>query len=281
MDFKYYLYQHVRLDDNSVFYIGIGTKKEKHAKKPKSEYSRAFAKCKYSRTKFWHNIVSKTDYRVEILMESDDYEVVKKLEVALVAHYGRKNLGKGNLVNLTDGGDGNSGAIVSKETSEKISKSNTGKKRTPEVRKAKSEAMSGGKHINAKIVLSLYMGIYYDTIDYAAKAHGIATSTLSDKLNGKRTNNTGLVFADNEGIYPKEPFIGEPYVPEKLPESIVKYKKTMRERGHFDKTLLLHQETGIFYMSIAEASIALGINQSILARKLKGTLKNNTSLIKI
>lgn len=256
MDFKYYLYQHVRLDDNSVFYIGIGTKPEKYATY-KKEYSRAYAKGKNDRSKFWHRITSKTGYRVEILMESDDYEVVKLLEVSLVTQYGRRNLGTGNLVNLTDGGEGSRNIVVSKETSAKISKankgrkpsdetksaiskSNIGKKRTPEVRKAKSEAMSGGKHINAKIVLSLEMGIYYDTIAHAAKAHGLGTSTLSDKLNGKRTNNTGLVFADNEGIYPKEPFIGEPYIPEKLPESIIKYKKTMRERGHFDKTLLLH-----------------------------------------
>lgn len=104
----YYLYHHIRLDTNTVFYVGIG----KIYKKPggfnfiseKSKYSRAF----YTRNRslFWKNIVSKTKYDVKIILESEDINFIKSKEIEHIQFYGRKDLSKGTLVNLTDGGDG-------------------------------------------------------------------------------------------------------------------------------------------------------------------------------
>lgn len=104
----HYLYRHIRLDKDEPFYIGIGTKISLH-KTVKSTYSRAYSK--YSRTKFWKDTVAKTKYEVEILLESDDYEFIKQKEIEFIALYGRKNLNKGALVNLTDGGDGVLGGV--------------------------------------------------------------------------------------------------------------------------------------------------------------------------
>ena len=87
---KYYLYRHIRLDKNEPFYIGVGTKVNKKSfLKVTSEYVRAYSKTR--RNKIWIDIVSKTDYEVEILLESDNYEFIKQKEIEFIALYGRRN----------------------------------------------------------------------------------------------------------------------------------------------------------------------------------------------
>lgn len=99
---KHYLYRHIRLDKNEVFYIGIGTKSKNDIKYNK--YHRAFSKC--NRNQFWHNIVSKTEYKIEIILESDSRDFIIEKEKEFIKFYGRKKLKLGTLCNLTDGGDG-------------------------------------------------------------------------------------------------------------------------------------------------------------------------------
>ncbi len=103
---KYYLYRHTRLDKNEPFYVGIGTVEELHKESHfyRSYYKRAFNKN--NRSNLWKNIINKTDYEVEILLESDDYEFIKQKEIEFIALYGRRDLKEGCLVNLTDGGEG-------------------------------------------------------------------------------------------------------------------------------------------------------------------------------
>lgn len=231
MDFKYYLYQHIREDLDSVFYIGIGTKAKKHTNAHNKEYSRAYSKG--SRNNFWHNVVSHTDYKVEILMESDDYEIVKKVEIALIKQYGRRDLGEGNLVNLTDGGDGSINVIISDKTRLKLGKQNLGVPRTEEVKSKIREAKKGipwteefrqnymknsKEHAenkeNAILILNLETGIYYGTISQGARSYGISSTHLSCMLSGNGRNNTPFVYAESKegSCYPIIPEI-KPYQP--------------------------------------------------------------------
>jgi len=136
---KYYLYRHIRLDKNEVFYIGIGTKK----KYGRHEHLHRRAYATDSRNKYWTNVINKTEYRVEILLESDDLDFIKQKEVEFISLYGRKNLGKGTLVNLTDGGEGNHGLVVSEETRKKMSASLKGRVFTKEWIRKFSEANKG------------------------------------------------------------------------------------------------------------------------------------------
>ena len=99
----YFLYQHIRLDTNQIFYIGIGKKTEHRVKGHKTEFERAYAKTK--RSDFWKNVVAKTSIRIEILFESDDCDFIKKKEIELIKKYGRKCCDPdGILVNLDEGG---------------------------------------------------------------------------------------------------------------------------------------------------------------------------------
>jgi hypothetical protein len=89
------VYRHRRLDNNQVFYVGIGTVKR--------------AKSHNGRSEFWKRIVNKTIYQVEIIAEDLSIEDAKELEILLIEQYGRRDLGLGNLVNLSDGGEGKAG----------------------------------------------------------------------------------------------------------------------------------------------------------------------------
>mgnify|MGYP000470410182 CR=1 FL=1 len=107
----YYLYRHIRLDTNEVFYIGIG-KKLSNFKQIKTEYYRAYGNK--LRNDFWKRITKKSNYRVEILLESNDKDFIKSKEKEFIKIYGKRKDG-GTLCNLTNGGDGCNGFIPTKE----------------------------------------------------------------------------------------------------------------------------------------------------------------------
>jgi hypothetical protein len=115
------VYRHIRLDKNEPFYIGIG----------KTE-RRAFRKD--FRNKYWRHIISQTEYKVEILFDDLTWEQACQKEIELIKLYGRKDLGLGTLVNMTDGADGGLGTIPSKETRKKMSLSLKGKVRSNEAK---------------------------------------------------------------------------------------------------------------------------------------------------
>lgn len=123
---KYYLYRHIRLDKNEPFYIGIGTKCLNYEQTHKRVYNRAYVFS--SRNSLWKRIANKTDYEVEILLESDDYEFIKQKEIEFVSLYGRKNLSTGSLSNLTHGGDSSPDKPQTEESKRKKSESLKGRK---------------------------------------------------------------------------------------------------------------------------------------------------------
>lgn len=89
-----YVYQHKRLDTNEVFYVGIGEGED---------YKRAYNKT--GRTRWWKSIVSKHDYKVEILKDNLSWAEACEKEKYYIKKYGRSVDG-GKLVNITEGGDG-------------------------------------------------------------------------------------------------------------------------------------------------------------------------------
>lgn len=139
---KYYVYQHIREDKNEIFYVGIGTRSKQDLKC--NTYSRAYSK--HIDNNIWLKIVAKTNWKFEILFESNNRKEVEQMEIKLIAKHGRKCDKSGCLANLTLGGESNLGYKHTKEAKMKISQKLKGKKRgysnvkyTPELRKKLSE----------------------------------------------------------------------------------------------------------------------------------------------
>jgi len=205
---KCIVYRHVRQDKNEVFYIGIGKRQ-----------SRAYSQ--HGRNQHWLNIVkSNPNYRIDILFEDVSFDFAKEKEIELIKFYGRKDLGLGTLVNLTDGGDGGN---TSEESKLKISKFLTGKKRSKEFGEKVSRSLTGRKlsmlqrqnmsisklgrkmtpkHIEnaakARGKGELYifkdnqLFKQFDTINKARKELNI--SNLHKIITGERLNKTGYTF---------------------------------------------------------------------------------------
>lgn len=128
MENNYYLYRWIRLDKNIPFYIGIGTKTKDDLKYGIYTRARVFKK----KNTIWEHIVSKTEYRVDIMLESNDYKFIKQKEIEFIKLYGRINLGTGCLSNMTDGGEGTKNVVTSDYTRKLKSMNATGIKRSKE-----------------------------------------------------------------------------------------------------------------------------------------------------
>ncbi len=111
-----YLYRHIRLDKNEPFYVGIGSD---------SDYKRANAKK--GRNKHWKNIVNLSSYEVEILLDNITWDDACIKEIEFITLYGRVDLNKGPLVNMTNGGEGQYGRIVKDATKLLLSNTRKGK----------------------------------------------------------------------------------------------------------------------------------------------------------
>ena len=95
----HYIYQHIRLDTNEVFYIGKGVQKKQNY-----QYYRAFDKKR--RNNIWNSIVSKTGFKVEILATNLSEKECFNLEIELISKHGKIFDNSGTLANYTDGGEG-------------------------------------------------------------------------------------------------------------------------------------------------------------------------------
>ncbi len=68
---------------------------------------------------------------IEKVVDNITHEEALKLEMELIAKYGRIDLGTGTLCNLTEGGEGTIGRIPSESTKKLWSEQRKGKKQTP------------------------------------------------------------------------------------------------------------------------------------------------------
>lgn len=190
------VYRHLK-PNGEVFYIGIGDKKRPYKK--------------VGRNKLWTNIVNKYGYEVQILKEGLSWEEATELECILIDYYGRRDLGTGPLVNMTDGGEGVLNYTHSEETKKRLSKAHkgkkhseehrlkvseahTGKKRSEEHKAKMSEVNKGEKNPRARKVICTETGKIWNTINSCAVDNGLDRTTLGKHLNGTSRNNTTFKY---------------------------------------------------------------------------------------
>ena len=127
----YYVYQYLREKDSSTapagtpYYIGKG---------------------KNNRAYIGHNnrIPSNKEH-IQIIKDKLTEQEAMALEIMLIEKYGRKDLVTGILINLSNGGEGASGAVRSQEHKTRISQAQTGKIVSDSTREKLSKALSGKK----------------------------------------------------------------------------------------------------------------------------------------
>jgi len=185
---KFYIYQHRRNDTNEVFYVGKG--------------SGLRAYDKNGRNTYWHRIVNKHGYSIDIIEKALSEQEAFKREEQLIKSIGRYSFKEGPLVNMTNGGDGESGRTVSQETRDKISKANKGRIHSPEVRKNMNKAHLGRKHSqehkdkisnNSKEKKPVIndLGEIFESAVSAAKAYGFKTTSKICECCKGTINQTG------------------------------------------------------------------------------------------
>lgn len=122
---NYYVYQYLR-EDMTPYYIGKGTN------------GRMYSKL--------HNVNLPPKERIQVVNDQLTEEQALALEIELIAKYGRKDIGTGILRNLTDGGEGTSGYVLSEDTKQKIRDKRALQMTTEETRKKMSESRKGKTH---------------------------------------------------------------------------------------------------------------------------------------
>lgn len=229
-----YVYRHRRLDTNEIFYIGIGSTKN---------FKRAYSKD--NRNVYWKRITSKYKYEVEILAYNLSWEDACELEVLLISEYGRKDLGTGTLVNMTDGGEGGLGAI-----------------RTEDSKKSSSERMKGDKNP------------MFGKTHTKEASEKIRKAQLGRKKSDEERRRQSERIRNNPLLFTKEHR-------DKISEGTRGDKNGMFGRT-YDKNprarKVIDTETGIVYGSVREASELFNIGFSSLYAYLTGARLNKTKL---
>ncbi len=115
MNREHYIYMHINIDNNEIFYVGLG------------KGQRAYIKS--GRGKFWKTYTSKyPNYQIVICENNLTIEESIDLEIKYIKDIGRRDLNLGTLVNLTNGGDGTNGYKHTNETKLIISQKSKGNK---------------------------------------------------------------------------------------------------------------------------------------------------------
>lgn len=243
-----YVYRHVRLDKNEVFYVGLSLLDD-------PQYKRAYSRGD-RRNQHWKNIINTTPYRVDIIMDDLTVEETYEKEKEFIKLYGRKDLGLGTLVNFTDGGEGSLGHVRSEEGKEKIRERMMGENNpmfggnfSEEHRRKLSEAQTGKVRHSEEY-----------------------KRNMSERQMGELNHNYG-----KRGEL--SPNFGRKATKE-LKERFSKMRKGKRMGIDNPKSrLVLDMYTGIFYYSASEAHRELSLKKIVqtFTAMLNGKCRNKTT----
>ena len=226
------VYLHRSKSDGKVFYVGMGNKYRPY-------------QFKQGRNKFWYNYVSKYgEPLVEIVEKNLSKEDAFELEKKLIKKYGRRTKGRGELVNITKGGD------------------------------------SYGSEANEKRVICLKTGRVFDSIKEYAEENNIPHSNISRFLRKSLSREIDYdvrLIKDNKIVW--IPHLDGDENQELVPYTENKGKvipfKTQSEidelRDTFNK--LPFYDRAIFFISLhktyREISKETGINISLISKTIK------------
>ena len=234
------VYRHIRLDKNEPFYIGIGSSKE-----------RAYRQD--GRNDLWNKIVSKTEYKVQIIFEDLTKEEACNKEIELIALYGRLKDKTGTLSNITSGGE----SLMGEEN--------------PSYNKGVSIVIDG-KAYTSIATAERDLGLHEKTIRYRIKSENFPNYNYTDPSKAVKKLSLEQI-EENKRI--KNGMFGRKH----SYESIEKMSNRLKGRKLSDKEKFLSKvtksnrreviENGVRYMSIAHAASFLGCAQQSVSKAIK------------
>jgi hypothetical protein len=248
---RYYVYEHIRLDTDTVFYVGYSTIRDKGF-----IYSRAYRDPYKTRSKngIWEQYASNLAYKVRIVQEFCSKTEALTMETTLIKLYGRLDLGTGSLINQNDGGQG---MLNSSEDLKKVISQN---------RKSASNAITN-KRAQLPYSHSAHKynkeGVYiesYTSISEAARANNTLSSDISMAIKGKRYLIAGFQWRRYKCLS------GIGKVPQKK-----KVTKSILQIDYFTKEIIKE------WISASEASRILNISRTGINNCLKETGRVKTS----
>lgn len=134
----FYVYEHRKATTGEVFYIGKGCGR------------RAWRHGPSKRSEWWNSTARKHGVIVRIVIDGLQEWAAAEIESELIALHGRNDIGYGQLVNFTDGGDGVSGQIQGDATRAKRAASVAKALSDPSTKARLIEATSGGEFLAAR-----------------------------------------------------------------------------------------------------------------------------------
>ena len=182
---------------------------------------------------------------VKIINQNITEKESSDTEMLYIKTIGRYNLKNGPLTNLTDGGEGNSGFIVSDKTKKKISNSLKGKKQSFESNKKNSESHKGkSKSLETKLKMSKSK-IGENNPNFGKKHSKQILEKISNSLKGI-----------------KNPMFGK--------------KQSKEMRAKVSKKII--NSDGVIFNSIKEASVYYNFSRSYVSGMLTGNKSNKLNL---
>lgn len=181
----FYVYVLYRPWDGTPCYVGKGKGKRVHvhkslgAKHPNTHLARIYAKAG-------------GDLPYRIVFETPDEKEAFAKERALIAHYGRADLGLGGLCNFTNGGEGPSGQTRSDATRARLAEAMRAimANQSPEL-KAKRSAAASLAHTGKVIPEEMRK-----TISEALKGRKVPSDVLERRADTQRRNAAELDFEE-------------------------------------------------------------------------------------
>jgi hypothetical protein len=242
-----YLYRHIRLDTNEIFYIGIGSN---------INYKRAHSFK--DRNMFWKNIINKSEYRVEIVLDDLTWEEACEKEKEFIALYGRRDLSKGSLCNLTNGGEGASGITFSEDRRKELSKKYSGRQ----------NPFYGKKHSKKTIETLTYLAQNRSSETNKKISNKNKNKTLPEEVKLKISESTkGSKNHFYKKVHTEE---SKRKISEKAKGRVIDETRKLKHRLGNTKRIELYRyidDKLYIFNSLREASQILKINRETLKRK--------------
>ena len=138
---EFYVYKHIRKDNNTCFYVGKGKGRRIYKPKRNKHYNRIRKKYGCYVIKIKENLTEKEAFALEREI-IEDYVFVFGYGINIKGYYKGYNENE-HLTNCTWGGEGSSGYKFSEESKRKSSESHKGKKQSEEIKQKISEKNKG------------------------------------------------------------------------------------------------------------------------------------------